>query len=188
MVGVGVKRIGTALSSAPAAAVSWKIDPTHSFVQFEVVQLGLIPFPGRFKQFSAKFDYVQDDIEKSSVDVRIPIECLETDDGLMNEILQGEQFFDVGNFQEMRFISTKITLTGANTGVIDGELTMKGETWPIQMTATFTHEAKAPFLGTPRIGVIASATIDRVKWGLGAWRPFVDREVSIQIAFEATPN
>lgn len=171
-----------------ALAEPWVIDQKHSFVQFEVVHLGLIPYPGRFKRFVAKLDYDPNDVASSSVDVRIPVKSVETDDGLMNETLLSEQFFDERNFQEMRFVSTKITPTSETTGIIEGELTMKGNTFPVTMQATFAGEAKDPITGGQRIGIMARTQVDRVKWGLAAWRGWVDRMVEIRIGIEATPK
>lgn len=185
---VGAILLTAALAAPGASAAPWEIDKKHSYVQFEVVHLGLIPYPGRFKQFTAKLDYDPARPESGSVDVRIPIKSLQTDDGLLNEVMLSEQLFDERNFPEMRFVSTRITRTSETTGVIEGDLTMKGNTHPIQMEATFVGEAKDPITGTRRIGIVAEAEVDRVKWGLAAWRGFVDRTVSIKIGFEATPK
>lgn len=185
---IGAALLGFLVVAPGVAAAPWEVDPKHSYVQFEVVHLGLIPYPGRFKKFTAKLDYDPNSPETSSVEVRIPVKSLETDDGLMNETMLSEQLFDERNFQEMRFVSTRITRTSENTGVIEGELTMKGNTHPIKMDATFAGEAKDPITGAPRIGITAVAKVDRVKWGVAAWRGFVDRTVTIRIGIEASPK
>jgi len=177
-----------AVAGTGATAAPWKVDPAHSYVQFEVVHLGLIPYPGRFKRFSATLDYVPEDVTQSSIDVRIPVKSIETDDDLMNQTLLSEQLFDERNYPEMRFRSTRIMQTGESSGVIEGDLTIAGNTRPIKMDATFAGEAKDPIFGTPRVGFIANVKIDRTKWGLSAWRVFVDKEVRIRIGIEATPE
>lgn len=177
-----------ALSAFGATAEPWKVDKAHSFVMFETVHLGLIPYPGRFTAFAADLDYAPNSIETSSVAVRIPVITLETDDDLMNETLLSEQLFDAKNFELMEFKSTKITRTGTDVGVIEGDLTIKGSTHPVKMDAVFKGEAKDPIFGTTRIGFVATMKIDRTKWGLSAWRGFVDKEVTIRIGIEATPE
>ncbi len=176
------------LTAGTAQAAPWEVDRKHSYVMFEVVHLGLIPYPGRFTRANIKLDYEPEDVERSSVDVRIPVKSIQTDDGLMNETLLSEQFFDERNFQEIRFKSTRIEQTGEATGFIHGDLTMKGNTHPVSMKAVFAGEAKDPFFGGKRIGITAELKLDRVKWGLAAWRGFVDREVTIRIGIEATPD
>lgn len=176
------------LTAGAAQAAPWAIDRKHTYVLFEVVHLGLIPYPGRFTRVSIDLDYVPEDVERSSVDVRIPVKSIQTDNGLMNETLLSEQFFDERNFQEIRFKSTRIEKTGETTGYIHGELTMKGNTHPVRMDAIFAGEAKDPFFGGKRIGIMAELKLDRIKWGLAAWRGFVDREVTIRIGLEATPE
>lgn len=169
-------------------AAPYKVDKSHAFVHFEVAHLGIFPYPGRFKKFRMKLDYDAANVENSKVEVDIPLESLETDDGLMNELLLGEQFFDVRNFPKMTFKSTKIRRTGENTGTIEGELTLHGYTKTVTFDAKFNGQAKSPFSGKPIIGITGVAKVDRSKWGLTAWRRFVGNTVTILIGFEASPE
>lgn len=179
---------GAILTASAASAAPWKVDRKHTYVMFEVMHLGLIPYPGRFKRFTVDLDYVPENVEQSRVEVRIPVKYVETDDGLMNETLTSEQFFDENNFPEIRFESTRIEKTGPETGYIYGDLTMKGNTHPIRMDAKFAGEAQNPILGGKRIGIVADVKLDRLKWGLAAWRGFVGDTVSIRIGLEAEPE
>ena len=40
-----------------AGAAPYKVDRSHAFVHFEVTHLGILPYPGRFKQFRVELDY-----------------------------------------------------------------------------------------------------------------------------------
>ena len=180
--------VGFVFQSSVADAAPWKVDKSHSFVLFEVTHLGLIPYPGRFKKFTVDLDYDPENVEASKVEVRIPVKTVETDDSLTNETLLGEQFFDANNFPTMTFVSTGIRRTGETTGIIDGDLTIIGNTRKVSMEATFKGKAKHPFTGNPVIGIIAVAKINRMKWGLTAWLPFVGKTITIRIAFEASPE
>jgi polyisoprenoid-binding protein YceI len=170
------------------SAEPYKVDKSHSFVHFEVTHLGIFPYPGRFKKFRMKLDYDTQNVENSKVEVDIPLESVETDDGLMNEALLGEQFFDVQNFPKMTFESTSIRKTSETTGIIEGDLTMHGYTHTVAFDAKINGVAKSPFSGKPIIGITAVAELERAKWGLAAWRPFVGSVVKIRIGFEASPE
>jgi polyisoprenoid-binding protein YceI len=171
-----------------AGAAPYKVDRSHAFIHFEVSHLGIFPYPGRFKQFRIELDYDPANVENSMVEVNVPLKSLETDDGLMNETLLGEQFFDVRNFPKMSFESTSIKRTGEDTGIIEGELTLHGFTKTVRFDAKFRGTAKSPFSGKTIMAVTAVAEIDRNKWGLTAWRPFVGNTVTIRIGFEASPE
>jgi polyisoprenoid-binding protein YceI len=171
-----------------AGAAPYKVDQSHAFVHFEVTHLGIFPYPGRFKQFRIELDYDRANVENSKVEVDIPLKSLETDDWLMNETLLGDQFFDVRNFQKMSFESTSIKRTGEDTGIIEGELTLHGFTKSVRFDAKFRGTAKSPFGGKSIMAVTAVAEVDRTKWGLTAWRPFVGNTVTIRIGFEASPE
>ena len=176
--------------TAPLAvgAAPYKVDPSHSFVHFEVSHLGIFPYPGRFKQFRMELDYDSANVENSKVEVDISLKSLETDDGLMNETLLGEQFFDARNFPKMTFESTSIRRTGEDVGIIEGELTLHGSTETVQFDAKFRGTAKSPFGGKSIMAITAVAEIDRTEWGLTAWGPFVGNMVTIRIGFEASPE
>lgn len=176
------------ISSINAFAAPWKADPKHTFVQFSVQHLGILPYYGRFKKAEIHLDYDRQNAENSSVKVKISTKSLETDDDLMNEILVGDQFFDARNFPYMTFTSTRIVRKSDNTGHVEGELELKGKKRPVIFKAQFNGEAKHPFTGSPIIGIQAEATINRRDWGLSAWRAFVSNEVTIKIAFEASPK
>ncbi len=176
------------LSSAQTEASPWKVDKRHSFIHFEVTHLGIFPFPGRFKQHAIDLDYNPDAIASSKVRVRIPVDSVETDDGLMNEILLGDQFFDENNYPSIEFVSTAVRQTGPTTGEIDGELTIIGNTRPVTMQATFNGQANDPFTGRKIIAITASTVFDRTQWGLSAWQPFVGSMITIEIGFEASPE
>ncbi len=120
-----------------AFAAPWKSDPKHTFVQFSVQHLGILPNYGRFKKAEIHLDYDRQNAENSSVKVKISIKSLETDDGLMNEILVGDQFFDAQNFPYMTFTSTRIVRKSDNTGHVEGELELKGKKRPVIFKAQF---------------------------------------------------
>ncbi len=171
-----------------AGAAPYKVDRSHAFIHFEVSHLEIFPYPGRFKQFRIELDYDPANIENSKVEVNVPLKSLETDDGLMNETLLGEQFFDALNFPKMSFESTSIKRTGEDTGIIEGELTLHGFTKTVRFDAKFRGTAKSPFGGKSIMAITAIAEIDRNKWGLTAWHPFVGNTVTIRIGFEASPK
>lgn len=174
--------------SLSASAIPYKVDKSHAFIHFEVTHLGIFPYPGRFKKFKISLDYDPENVEKSKVKVVVPLKSLETDDGVMNETLLGDQFFDVLNFPRMTFESTSVRRTSDDTGIIEGKLTLNGYTKTLAFDAKFNGTAKSPFSGKPIIGITAVAELERSKWALTAWRPFVGNTVKIRIAFEASPK
>ena len=176
------------LGSGLATAAPWKADPKHTFVNFTVQHLGILPCHGRFKRAEIELDYNPVSAESSSVKAKILIASLETDDGLMNQILTGEQFFNMQSFPYMTFTSTSIRRSSLSTGFVDGNLELMGKIRPVTFNARFNGEAKNPFNGTPIIGIEAETVIKRREWGLAAWRGYVSDDVKIKIAFEASPK
>ena len=76
-----------------------------------------------------------------------------------------EEFFDAANHPEVRFVSTNVDLREDGTAVVDGELTIKGITQPVQATGTWAAPAPDAF-GSTRGHLNLEAQIDRTQFGM----------------------
>ena len=78
--------------------------------------------------------------------------------------LRSPEFFDTERFPEVKFVSTSIRRDGDEV-VIDGELTIKDHTHPVQARGTITGPAVT--LGdAEKIGLSLEAVVDRTEFGL----------------------
>ena len=117
-------------SAAPAG--NYKLDPTHASVTWSLSHAGLSNYTARFNTISGALNFNPDAPQESSVDIRIDPKSVST--GLPKfdeEIATSGNYFDADNFPEIRFVSTDIKLTGDATGLITGDLTLKGVTKPV---------------------------------------------------------
>ena len=91
--------------------------------------------------------------------------------------LQSPDFFDAERAPEITFVATDIRRDGDRVEV-DGELTVKGATLPIQLEGTITDPADDPYGGV-RIGLDLSTTIDRTAFGIDWNNPLPNGEPSL---------
>jgi polyisoprenoid-binding protein YceI len=149
----------TAIRQELPAAV-WNVDPIHSTVSFAVKYM-VSAFRTEFDRYEAKLDTTGDEPRLSgSVD---PASIVIKDPNL-HAHLQSPDFFDTERHPAIAFESTSFRLDGDQL-VVDGDLTIKGETRPVEARGELTpvHE---DLYGNERIGVQLEAVIDRSHFGV----------------------
>jgi polyisoprenoid-binding protein YceI len=142
---------------------TWSIDPIHSSIGFGVKHLGISTFRGDFKQAAGTIASENDAI--TSIVGSVRVENLVTEEPGLTGHLHSPDFFDAGTHPELTFTSTSIEQTGADTLKINGELTLRGETRPVELDAEI--EGVGPGAdGSTRIGLAATGVIERSQWGI----------------------
>ena len=138
-------------------AGTWQLDPVHSKAGFAVKHAGLSNFRGTFTDVAAS---LQDGVLTGTVkvdSVEVPVDQLKGH-------LQGPDFFDAERFPEITFTSNALTLEGERL-TLQGELTMRGVTKPVEATGTLTGPAQY-FDGNDRIAIELQTVVDRHDFGV----------------------
>ena len=169
------------------AAGTYEIDPSHSVVEFVVRHLGLAKVRGRFNEFSGTI-VVAEDIADSSVAVTINAATIDTRDAGRDEHLRSPDFLNAAEHSTLEFRSTTIRQE-AGDWVVDGDLTVAGQTRPVTLEVDFEGAAGDPW-GNTRIGFSATTRINREDFGLtwnqaletGGW--LVGKEIKIELSVE----
>jgi polyisoprenoid-binding protein YceI len=148
---------------APTASIptgsTWTVDTLHSTVGFAVKHMVVSTFRGRFEKFDAT---LTDGKLVGTVDVG----SIVVKDENLAAHLQSPEFFDAERHPELRFESTDIRRTGdGDEVVVDGELTIKGITKPVEARGTLEGPA-VTFGDVNKVGLTLEAIIDRTEFGL----------------------
>jgi polyisoprenoid-binding protein YceI len=173
----------TRASVIPAG--TWSIDPVWSALEFEVKKIGLINVKGRVLGFTGTIQGGEHPSVEGTVDVSSVTTFDETRDGH----LQSPDFFDTQRFPELRFESTSID-ADADELVVEGDLTIKGVTKPVELRGTFLGTGIDP-MGNERIAIELAGTIDRTEFGLRWNAPLpgggfmLPNEVGLKASFAA---
>jgi polyisoprenoid-binding protein YceI len=154
---------------------TWTVDKVHSNVGFAVDYMAGT-FTGSFSDFDAE---ASDGVLKGSAKVA----SVQVKDENLVAHLQSPDFFDAERYPELSFESKAIE-ADADQLKIDGEITIKGHTEPVEITGVLTEPFDDPFGGT-RFGLKLEATVDRDKFGvswnnpLPSGEPALSNEVTI---------
>jgi polyisoprenoid-binding protein YceI len=152
-----------AVSSDPRTIIpegTWNIDPVWSSVEFAVRKLALTTIKGRAGSVAG----VIRGGETPSVEGTVDAASITTFDGQRDAHIASPDFFDAERYPELRFVSTGIRLDGDEV-VVDGELTIKGVTRPVELRGELTGPAADPW-GNERIGLELHTTVDRTEFGM----------------------
>lgn len=184
----------TPVADLPAGAYTQ--DPTHTSVTFKVKHMGLSNYTARFAKAEIALVFDTKDPSKSTVSAVIDPLSIRTDYPFADkkdfdkELSSDANWFNAGKFPTITFKSTKVEVTGENTGKVTGDLTLLGVTKPVVLDVTFNAGyAKHPMAGMPAVGFSATTTIKRSDWGFTTFVPAIGDEVQIFIESEFTkPN
>jgi polyisoprenoid-binding protein YceI len=140
---------------------TWKLDPTHSSAGFAVKHMVVATFRGRFEDIDATLTVGEDGAAElvGTVDAG----SIVVKDENLQAHLGSPDFFDTERYPQLRFVSSSIRRDGDEL-VLDGELTIKDHTHPVEARGTITdpHET----LGGVEIGITLETVIDRTQFGL----------------------
>jgi polyisoprenoid-binding protein YceI len=148
-----------------APAGTWKVDPTHSSVGFEVKHMMISTVRGHFRVFDGTLEAAEDDPANSRVSGSVDVASIDTGNAERDEHLRSPDFFDAEHYPQIRFESTRIAHVEGGTYNVWGDLTIKDVTREVEMTATVEGAGQDPW-GTERVGIAIRGEIDRTEFGL----------------------
>ena len=164
------------------AADTFKLDSVHSFVLFSVQHLGIANTYGRFNDISGVVVFDKDNPSKSSVELSVKVESLDTNNSIRDRSLKSPDFFDAKQFPTMTFKSTKVEGSG-DTLKVSGDLIIHGVTKPMTVDFKKGGEGKGVF-GEMRGGGETRFTIKRSDFGMNFQQGAVGDEVNITLSLE----
>lgn len=176
--------------SIPTAG-TFAVDAAHTSAGFVAKHMMVSKVRGKFEEISGTLNLAEDPTQ-STVEVSIKVASVNSGTEDRDNHLRSADFFDVENYPELTFRSTKITHAGDYEFVVTGDLTIKGVTKPVDLKATFEGLSVNPW-GAQVVGFSASAQIDREDWGL-TWNAaletggvLVSKKITLDIDAEFNP-
>jgi polyisoprenoid-binding protein YceI len=172
------------LQSTQAQAVTYRVDPVHSFIIFRVKHLNTGFAYGRFNSFSGTIVVDEKNPANSSIELEIDANSVDTGNNQRDDHLRNPDFFNARQFPKITFKSTRVRKLNDTTVEVQGNLTMRGVTRPITARVTFTGKGRNQ-RGQEIIGFETTFTIRRsqfnINYGLNGG---LDDEVRVTFAVE----
>jgi polyisoprenoid-binding protein YceI len=143
---------------------TWRVDPAHSKVGFAVKHMGVATVRGEFGQFEGSL-VIGDDLASSKATGTVQTASVDTNQEARDNHLRSADFFEVETYPEISFRSTAIEQVDDETVKISGDLTMHGETHPVELEAELGGVETGPE-GETRTGLEVTGQLSRKEWGM----------------------
>ncbi len=149
-----------------AASGAYTPDEKHRYITFSYFHQGYSRPWVRWREWTGTLNWDAEAPENSSVNIIIDATSVDSGVDVFDGHLNGDKFFDTANNKEITFVSTGVTKTGANTGKITGDLTIKGITKPVTLDAVFNKGAYEERGNQYKLGFSGKASVKRTDFGL----------------------
>ena len=152
-------------TAAQAQSATYAIEPTHTFVTFEIDHFGTSTNRGRFdkKEGTVQFDRAA---KTGKVDISLDIASVNSGTAAFDKHLQSADIFNAAQFPKARFVSDKFVFNGDKVTEVQGQLTLLGKTQPVSFKANQFNCYESPMLKREVCGGDFEATIDRSAFGV----------------------
>ena len=161
-----------ALGAAQASSPPYTIEPTHTFVTFEVSHFGTSFNRGRWdrKEGTVQFDRAA---RTGRVELTIDMGSINSGVAQFDGHLKSKDFFNAAEFPTARFVGEKFVFNGDKVAAVEGTLTMLGKSNPVTLKANQFNCYTNPIFKREVCGGDFEATLQRSQWGINFGLPMV---------------
>ena len=168
---------------------TWKIDPTHSEINFKVKHLVVSTVTGHFSKFDASIETSKEDFSDAKINFEADINSISTKNEQRDTHLKSADFFDAEKNPKMSFVSKSVKKISDHEMQVTGNLTIRGVTKEVTLDVIYNGTV-AGFGGTEVAGFEVRGKVNRFDFGL-QWNAIteaggvvVSNEVKIEILAE----
>jgi polyisoprenoid-binding protein YceI len=146
-------------------ATTWKLDPTHSEVQFKVKHLMITTVTGYFKSFNLEVETESDDFTTAKrIEFTADVDSIDTNNQQRDTHLKSDDFFSAEKYNQIRFVGKRYEQTG-DGAKLHGDLTIRDVTKPVAVNVEFAGIVVDPY-GQTKAGFTVDGKISRKDFGL----------------------
>ncbi|MDZ7691993.1 MAG: YceI family protein [Balneolaceae bacterium] len=148
-----------------ATKTLWKIDPTHSEVQFKVKHLVISTVTGSFKSFNGQIEAEEDNFEDAKAIFTAEIDSITTNNEDRDQHLKSDDFFNAEKYPQLKFESKDFEKVGDGEYKVVGDMTIRDITKKVELDVIHGGTVGDPY-GQTKAGFEVTGTINRKEFGL----------------------
>jgi len=175
---------GTPSQAANVSAGRYELDETHAYLTFSYSHMGLSHPLIHFTDFDAELSLAGRDMSASEIAVTVDAASVASGVAELDELLRGEDYFDVTQYPTIEYRSTAYAELSPNTGRLSGELTVAGVSRPLVLDATINAAEMNRMTRKEMIGFSATGKLKRSDFGLTAYDQLVGDELTVNVEVE----
>lgn len=139
---------------------NWKVDPSHSEIEFKVKHMMISTVTGNFSEFDAEVEAEDDSFKNAQFTFSAKIDSISTRNDDRDTHLKSDDFFNAEKFPKLTFKSKKY-----DGETMVGDLTIRDVTKEITLNVDFNGIVEDPY-GQTKAGFEATGTINRKDFNL----------------------
>ena len=174
-----------AASDAARASDPLHIGTPRGTLDFSIGDSRIFRTTGSFKEWIGQVVVDDVDIPRSRVDVTVRTASVSMLDAQQTSMMKEPDFFHVAQFPEMIFRSRSVTRTGASTLKVEGDITLRGITRPMQLDVVVSDLKTDAPLGARYARFRVTGKIKRSEFGMTKYIDVVGDTVDIAIRTDA---
>jgi polyisoprenoid-binding protein YceI len=177
------------VASSFAQATTWKSDPRHSQLKFDITHLMVSTVSGNFTDFTSTIVSSKPDFSDAVYTLTAKTASINTGDDQRNAHLKTADFFAVDSLPTLSFVSTKVVKVSDGKYKVTGNLTLHGVTKVETLDLVYRGTTTSPMTKKPLAGFKVTGTIDRSDFGIGSKFPsaMLSDDVDITVEAEFSP-
>lgn len=145
---------------------NYSLDKTHAALLVRINHFGISSYVGRFNDFDVVLDFDADNPTAAKLQATVQTNSLDVNNADFERRLIGKDWLDSGAFPEAVFTLDNVEVTGGNTGLARGQLTLRGITMPVTFETQFIGGLTNPITRKYTIGLEAHGEIKRSDYGI----------------------
>jgi polyisoprenoid-binding protein YceI len=146
---------------------TFKIDAAHSEITFKVKHLMISTVTGHFKKFDATVESDKEDFSDAKITFEADVDSIDTKDAGRDTHLKSDDFFNAEKFPKIKFVSTAVKKQSDNELRVDGEMTIRGISKPVELNVEYNGTVTDPW-GQVKAGFEINGKVNRkdfeLKW------------------------
>jgi polyisoprenoid-binding protein YceI len=152
---------------------TYDLDPVHSHIGFSVRHMMVSQQRGVFGGVTGTLTLDRADLTRSHVEVSIDVATINTQVTDRDNHLLSADFFDAANHPKITFASRKVEVQDGGDLRVTGDLTIRGTTRSVVLTAEPISEESKDLYGNLKVGTSVTGKISRKDFGL-VWNALLE--------------
>ncbi len=170
--------------AGPAAAATYKLDPTHSFVHAEIDHFGTATIRVRIGPIEGDIEFDRD-AKKGSVGLRIPTARVSSGVPALDKRIAERDLLASDEHPEAFFVAERFVFDGDRLAEVRGEFTLRGIGTGLVLRALRFNCYTSPLLKREVCGGDFEGEVKRSTFGATLGLPLVGDRVRLAIQVEA---
>ncbi|MBS0525094.1 MAG: YceI family protein [Proteobacteria bacterium] len=168
-----------------AAAEQLHIGAARGSIDFAIGDSKIFRTTGSFREWQGLVRVDDADVARSTVQVKVNTNSIQMMDAQQSEMLKDADFFDVAKFPNMTYVSSKVTRTSDSTLKVEGAITLRGTTRPMELAVSVTDRKPDAAAGARYARFRAEGSLKRSEFGMVKYIDVVGDTVDFSIRTDA---